>query len=69
VEIAGGAIAPHQRNPVTCRPALTDDRGRKFSQRARIEFGAQRDDAFDALGERERSARKRSVCLPDRLQY
>ena len=65
---AAGAQRLYQRDPVTRRPALANDRGRQFAKRGPIQLGAQGDNALDTIGESERSAWKRSIGLPDRLQ-
>src|SRR5216684_3355943 len=57
-----------QRDPVTRRPALANDRGRQFGKRGPIQLRAPSDNALDTIRESERSARKRSISLPDRLQ-
>ena len=58
----------YQRDPVTRLPALTKDRRRQFGKRGPVQFGAQGDYALDTVRERECSARKRSIGLPDGMQ-
>ena len=69
VEIAGGTKRPQQRDPVEVSPALPKDRVVNSASSAPSRSGRSATTPSTPVGESKRSARKRSVGLPDRLQY